>query len=511
MYYFILGIITLWVVAGGVAAFFRSLHIFQLSLYDPQPWAKRINEREQWLAHIKLHLAPWYIFKLKKQTKKRLVMTPRAIRLTVTAALFNLLTGAVVALIFAAFLFKGHQGFFVFVVVHSCFIGLIVASAATENFLPLINWLNSPIEKRIGDRYINEAKELIASNSKLITIGVTGSYGKTSVKYFLGTILSGKWNTLITPESYNTTMGVVKTVRGSLLPTHEIFVCEMGAKKQGEIKEICDIVSPKHAVITAIGPQHLETFGSIDNIIKTKFELTDSITDGIAFLNFGNDYIKTRSLDKTTVRYCIGGGTSDYCGNVTGVSERGMTFDVTFPDQTVFSFETRLLGTHSVENLTGAIAVAHSLGMTAGEIAFQIKKITPVPHRLQLHQRGDDLLIDDAFNSNPVGAASAVDTLRLFDGTRILITPGMVELGDKEYELNRNLGRHAAICCDIAVLIGKTNTASLHEGLIQGGFDENQIKMYNTVIEGIAFADSLDTAGKRKIILLENDLPDDYN
>lgn len=139
--------------------------------------------------------------------------------------------------------------------------GLCLILVSVNLFLDIVaNVINHPMEAGINQHYINDAVRKLKSVPELTVIGVTGSYGKTSVKFYLQTLLQEKYNVLVTPESFNTPMGVVRTIRGSLKPTTEIFVCEMGARHVGDIKEICDMVHPDHGVITSIGPQHLETF-----------------------------------------------------------------------------------------------------------------------------------------------------------------------------------------------------------------------------------------------------------
>ena len=141
----------------------------------------------------------------------------------------------------------------------------------------LANLINRPVERAIDRYYINDAARILRQMPELKIIGVTGSYGKTSVKYFLSALLSVRYNVLYTPGNYNTTLGVVRTVREQMKPFHEIFVCEMGARETGDIKEICDLVHPEYGIITSIGPQHLQSFHTIDNIIATKFELADAV------------------------------------------------------------------------------------------------------------------------------------------------------------------------------------------------------------------------------------------
>ena len=144
----------------------------------------------------------------------------------------------------------------------------------------------------ISHGYVKDARRILESMPGLTVIGITGSYGKTSTKNFLHSLLSVKYNVLMTPESYNTTMGVVRTVRERLRPTHQVFIVEMGAKNPGDIREICDLVRPKYGMITSIGEQHLETFKTLDNIIKTKFELADAIPRRDCLLNLDNRYIR---------------------------------------------------------------------------------------------------------------------------------------------------------------------------------------------------------------------------
>lgn len=184
----------------------------------------------------------------------------------------------------------------------------------------------------------------------LKVIGITGSYGKTSVKYYLSTVLKAKYNVLMTPESYNTPMGVVKTIREQLRPTHEIFVCEMGARHVGDIKEICDIVFPEYGIITSIGEQHLETFKSIENIIKTKFELYDAVADkDKMFLNGDNENI-TKTLigkgDKISHTYGLNEQNETYAYDIK-VTNKGTVFSVCCRGQKIEGLQT-----HSWANTT---------------------------------------------------------------------------------------------------------------------------------------------------------------
>ncbi|MEG1186184.1 MAG: UDP-N-acetylmuramoyl-tripeptide--D-alanyl-D-alanine ligase, partial [Eubacterium sp.] len=327
----------------------------------------------------------------------------------------------------------------------------------------LANIMNHPIEKSINRFYINDAKHLIEEMPCLKVIGITGSYGKTSVKFFLNKLLSAQYNVLMTPESFNTTLGVVRTIRSSLKATHDIFICEMGAKNIGDIKEICDIVHPSYGIITSIGPQHLESFLTIENVTRTKFELADALPEnGIAFLNNDNEYIRKRPVQKSVIRYGIEQLDSDYLATKIEVSDKGSSFHIRVDDQD-YRFETRLIGSHNVANIVGAIAAAHTLGVSMTDLIRQVKSLESVPHRLQLIRGNHALIIDDAYNSNPSGAKAALDTLATFDGVKILVTPGMVELGTKQDECNRIFGTQAAAVCNHVVLVGEKQTKSIYE------------------------------------------------
>jgi len=432
----------------------------------------------------------------KAPAKKKLVFTPRVIRMCVTS---NIVYAAVCAL---SMIFGFENGWY---------LPILCLWQIFSLFMPMIaNFINKPIEKGVNNYYINDAKRIINELPNTTVIGITGSFGKTSTKYYLNTLLSAKYNVLMTPASFNTTMGVVKTIRGSLNASHEIFICEMGAKGVGEIKEICDIVHPKHSMITSIGEQHLETFKSVENIIKTKFEIADAVTDGTVFLNFDNELIRNHKIDKNKLTYGIGNGDYDYRAENIRVSEKGTTFTVIHKGES-YDFSTKLLGEHNVQNIVGAIAVSHFMGIPFRDLMFPVKRLECVPHRMEILDKGNGVtVIDDAFNSNPAGARAALKTLSMMsECERILVTPGMVELGEREYDLNRELGEFAADCCDAAILVGERQAPPIKEGLLKKGYPEEKIYVVKSLNEGIKIAYGLN-AGRKRVILLENDLPDNY-
>jgi UDP-N-acetylmuramoyl-tripeptide--D-alanyl-D-alanine ligase len=312
----------------------------------------------------------------------------------------------------------------------------------------------------------------------------------------------------MTPGNFNTTLGVVRTVREKLNATHEIFLCEMGARHINDIKKICDLVTPKYGIISSIGPQHLETFFTIENVINTKFELADSIpNDGKIFLNYNNEYIRNHKIDKNIVSY--GFNDEEYIATDIKVTSKGSSFVVKTKNGEIQEFKTKLIGRHNVENILGAIAVSNSLGISLEELTYAVKTLEAVPHRLELVKGNKATIIDDAYNSNPVGAKMALDTLNCFEGTKILITPGMIELGDKQYECNKTFGSQAADICDYIVLVGKEQTKPIRDGIMEKNFNTENLYVADSFTEGMEWISKLNT-DKEKFVLIENDLPDNY-
>lgn len=425
----------------------------------------------------------------KQKAKKALVFTPRikrlyAVAVVVFAIICCLLPGK------ALFLFP-------------LLLPLWVALAG------LLAW---PIEKLISEMYFRDAQRILKNRPDLIRIGITGSYGKTSVKFILGTMLSEKYQTLVTPSSFNTPMGVTKIIRTKLQPAHQVFVAEMGARHVGDIKEMCRLVHPHHGVLTSVGPQHLDTFKTIERIKKTKYELMDAIPEGGCCF-FPDDGAICRELyDKTAKakRLCClnSNGVADVWAEDITVSPAGSRFNLCIRERSIVC-ETKLLGEHNIQNILLAAMVCLHLGLTLRQISRGIARLAPVEHRLQLIPSTGVTIIDDAFNSNPRGAEAALRVIREFPGRRIIITPGMVELGQGEDEFNREFGRKMADCVDVAILVGVKHTQPIAEGLKEAGFGEENIHPVKSLDEAAALLRQIGKPGD--VALFENDLPDNYS
>ncbi len=429
----------------------------------------------------------------RKKSIKPLVFTPRVKRMFACAAVvFAVLTtlGALLS-----------EYIYIAVI-------LLANLAPLTAFLVLL--LMKPAEKMISNKFLNEAKALLKQKQDMLVLGVTGSFGKTSVKYILGKILNEKYNVLITPENFNTPMGIVRTVRERLEPQHEVFVAEMGAKRVGDIKELCELANPDMGIITSVGSQHLETFGSLQNIASTKFELADHVVNrgGNLFVNIDSEGVHLKVKCYPHISYGQSDG-ADYRAHDITYSRNGLNFKVTSKSGTL-SLSSKLLGAHNAVNITGAVAVAKELGIKDAEIIGAVSKLEAPPHRLQMKRYiGGSILIDDAYNSNQVGCLEAARVLGSFDGMkRILVTPGLVELGEMEEQCNRDLGCEAAKNADVIILVGEKRAKAIADGVKSEGFDESRLHIVGSFKEAMdIFAPMCDS---NTVVMFENDLPDNY-
>ena len=442
----------------------------------------------------------------RKKYKKPLVFTRRVWRLYIVTALLSIAAFVLMATLPGL----GNVQYPQFVIALGVLLLLTICS-----FIPLIlaDIILMPVEAAINRRYINDAKRILRSMPDLNIVGITGSFGKTSTKHYLQRILSEKFDVLITPGSFNTPMGVVRTIREYLKPYNEIFICEMGAKQKGDIKEICDIVHPNCGIITAVGPMHLESFKSIENVQSTKFELADAIPAG-GFIVINNDfeYCANRYVHNVTpIRYGITNPEGcDYIATDIHYSPLGTRFTVKGKDGLNLNLETSLLGEANISDLLAAVVMAWQLGVEPDQISYAVKSIHQVEHRLSMKQTpGGVTIIDDAFNSNPVGSKMAVDVLAHFnDGKRIIVTPGMIELGAQQDELNEKLGKYIGEKLDVAIIVGEYNREALDRGIRSTDFNTENLHLVSSFNEAQQVLAKI--LAKGDTVLYENDLPDTF-
>ena len=445
----------------------------------------------------------WRRYLLNDQNKKKLVITARIKRLIFTILV---LFGIPVLLIFLNVNYARNVWIMFLVLSLMTYLNTMVVFIAKV--------INTPVEKCVYLHFKSMAQSKLKSMPNLKIIGITGSYGKTSSKRILADILNIKYNALPTPRNLNTYNGLIMTVNNHMDKFTEIFIAEMGAYVKGEIAGLCRLVKPKYGILTTIGTAHLETFGSQENIQKGKFELIESLpSDGFGILN-GDDPLQVSYKLKNKVRIVwIGIDNKDVDVHASNIkcSNKGTSFDVTFKgDKKKYHFETKLLGKHNVYNILAAIACGKEFDIDNEDLIKAVAGVRPVEHRLELKRLGDFYMIDDAYNSNPVGCKRALEVLNMMPGTKVVVTPGMIELGDKEDEYNKAFGEQISGVADYVLLIGEKKTIPIKEGLLEKKFDKDKIIVFNDVRDAYPFISDL-ARSKEVYALFENDLPDTYN
>ena len=343
--------------------------------------------------------------------------------------------------------------------------------------------------------YIKKATQKLAS-SKITVVGITGSYGKTSTKNILFAMLGKKYRVLSTPRSHNTPIGIALAVNANDLSGFDIFIAEMGARNVGDIAELCEICPPDYSVITGICAQHLETFESLDNIIRAKGEIL-SATKNKAFLAADcADYFKNCPCP---FEVCS-------CVSEVEASAEGTFFMLTLGGESV-RVKTKLLGAHCAYNIGLAASLAFELGVSLADIAAAAEGLEFVEHRLQLTKSNGINILDDGYNANVKGARAALDVLRSFGGRKIIVTPGIVELGILEEKENRQFGELLA-GLDLVILVGDTLVTPVKDGYLSAGGAPEKLMVRQTLKDAQAVLRSELATGDTVLFL--NDLPDIY-
>lgn len=392
--------------------------------------------------------------------------------------------------------------------------GLFVASLLVWPLTSLANLILYPVEAGFRQYYLASARRILGRYHPIV-VGVAGSYGKTSTKSILAQILSTRYPTLATPRSFNTPMGLCRVIREQLRPEHRFFVAELGAYRRGEIRQLCKLVHPTIGILTAVGPEHLERFGSFENVVKAEFEIVEALpSSGLAIFN-GEDPICRELAPNSQCPYVLAGGPPDPHREIWAedveLTSNGLTFTLCLTDGRRARVTTRMLGRHNVTNILTASVVALRSGLDLSELGKAISTLEPVEHRLQLIPNDNGVVvIDDTYNSNPRGAATALETLATFrGGRRYLVTPGMVELADLQNDAHREFGRQAAAVCDGVILVGPKQTRAIAEGLIEAGFSRDRMVVTRNLAEATERLKTLLRPGDA--VLFENDLPDNYD
>jgi UDP-N-acetylmuramoyl-tripeptide--D-alanyl-D-alanine ligase len=448
---------------------------------------------------------------IRRRQTKPLVFTSRARRLFGVALALPLLLLALVAVAVIAGA-PDWRGPAIGTVV-----GVLAILLAPE-LLFAANKIVKPVQALDNRRFVERARRRLGEVDPL-SIGITGSFGKTTTKACVAAVAELRGPAYATPASFNTYLGVVRAINEGLTAKHRTFVAEMGAYRLGDVAELCDLVHPTLGVLTAIGPAHLERFGSLDAIEKAKGELAEALPPDGVFVTTADDERCLRAAERTDARVVLfsatGAAGAELTADDISMAEGATRFTMRRatasgePGEAVV--RTRLLGRHNVANLLAAAAVGASLDLPLDAIARALARVTPPAHRLApiLNRQAGIVVIDDAYNSNPVGAAAALEVLASHQAERrLLVTPGMVELGEREAEENERFGTHAAAVCDLVVLVGEERSRPIRAGLDAASFPESQIH----VVANASEAETLlaRTTRRGDVVLFENDLPDLY-
>lgn len=438
--------------------------------------------------------------------KVPLKKTKRLVRLAITYLLVLTVVsfGFITLLNYLAFLIKDEM----FAILRFSVICLMPIIIPYLLFLAYI--INEPFETLIRKHHLKNAL-LKLERTEVIKIGITGSYGKTSVKEILKVILSQKYRVLASPESFNTPLGIALAVK-KLDSTHDIFIAEMGARVKGDIDRLAKMVKPTYAVLTGITSQHLESFGSLETLKDTKYELFENLNEkGKAFFNVdGEDAVELYNKFNGD-KYSTGvKGDNFVTAKEIETTVKGTKFMLCIRGEEPILCQTSLLGMHSISNICLAVSVAYKLGLTKEEIAQGINRIKSVGHRLELIPNNKNIvIIDDSYNANETGVVAAMETLNLFNGRKIVLTPGLVELGKRENIANFNFGKLLATNANIVIIIGKHNAEMLINGLVEGGMAKENIIFAKNLKKGNEELNKIIKEGD--VVLFENDLPDNYN
>jgi UDP-N-acetylmuramoyl-tripeptide--D-alanyl-D-alanine ligase len=442
-------------------SFLRNLlYILQVEEYEPERFLRWVSKHDQWEG---------------LEQKKHLIWTAKAKSVFILAVFLWILA-------FPLLLFPRLAPYF-----------LLAALSAFGSF--------DSIGKGM---VIGRASSLLKSRPELIRIGITGSFGKTSTKEAIAAILSAKFQVLKTPENINTPVGIARFLLENLRPDHRVLVVEMGAYQKGDIKRLCDLIKPSVGVITGITTQHLERFGSLQNIVATKAELLESLPeDGAAILPADNTYTKEmvrKSRAKTTHWYSLS-GKADARGSTIRFTKGGTRFRVKIGGKEFF-VDSQWLGRGAVSNILAAFLVGRKLGIPSKEMAAKIANLPPIPHRLQLIP-GPVTVLDDTYNSNPEGARMALEVLESLPGRKIVVAQGFVEMGEAHKETHKELGKQIEEVADLSLLVGP-----FANDIRAGMKHPSRIRIVPNLSEAQKILSKELKSGD--IVSFQNDLPDNY-
>lgn len=393
----------------------------------------------------------------------------------------------------------------------AAWIGLLVIFIQSLPFsLIFANGLLAPFEERVKAGFRNEAIEKLAALSPTI-IAITGSFGKTSTKHILSHILSVAKPTLATPGSVNTDMGITRIIREQLTAEHEYFIVEMGAYGPGSIARLCRLTPPHFGMITAVGAAHFERFKSLETTAMTKFELAEA-----TFKNGGPVAVNQNMIPSDLLADRLAKVTGDYhlTGRDLSLSETKMiregmqlVLDEGGEQHTVL---VPLYGRHQADNILLTVMAARMMGLPWSIIRAALRTIPQIKHRVEVSGvQSGPAVINDAYNSNPDGfmyALEVLDVLVQSGGRRILVTPGMVELGEMHDAEHARLGQAAAKHADIVLVVTPDRIPTFLSAVQGAANGSTTVMTFEKQAEAEAWVNQHIKA--EDVVLFENNLPD---
>ena len=347
-------------------------------------------------------------------------------------------------------------------------------------------WVLGPYERRQGNEWVDKATAKLQSVAPCV-VAITGSFGKTTTKDYVAHLLSGSRRVVASPASFNNRMGLARAINENLVQGTEVFVAEMGTYGYGEIAELCQWIPPRVAAMVAIGPVHLERFGSREHIARAKSEILDRAEVGVICVDYPE--LAVIAEERRPMMRIIEVSATD------GVVVDGR--EITDVPEGVFG-----------ANLAVALGICHALGVDPASVLDRVGSLPTAEHRQSVMMAGSGFtIIDDTFNSNPEGARSALARLdrEANGGTTAVITPGMVELGKLQDEENQSFAAAASSQVDHLVIVGRTNRRALQIGSVKG---RASVTVVDTRDEAVAWVK--ENLGPGDVVLYENDLPDHY-
>jgi UDP-N-acetylmuramoyl-tripeptide--D-alanyl-D-alanine ligase len=445
----------------------------------------------------------------KEDVIKKLVLTDRAKRILISNIVLQLLLLIVFFILLNINPFKhpdpiSSSKLFVLsmvLVLGNCYILFF------SNFLTFYLW-----DKKEQSRYIKDAKRILSEINPIV-IAITGSYGKTSTKHITNQLLSARLPVLVTQGSFNTDMGICKTIRESLESHHKYFIVEMGAYRIGSIKRLCNFTPPVIGILTSIGVSHLERFGTRENVLKGKRELIEALPqNGLAIINGDDDFCREAAkASKAPVRFFGLDKSKDHYAWASSprYSQDGMIFNISINNVLLKDVTSPLLGEHNLMNILAGVVCADFLGIDHEVIRRSISSLEPIAHRMVISRDKNNItIIDDSYNSNPEGFKSALLVMQELVGRKILITPGIVELGDASDSIHVDLSEIISKTCDMVFIIENPHIVSLGIALKEKIKIPENLRFFPNLNSAKAELDKIISSGD--IVLFENDLTDNY-